>query len=277
MQTLVQTPVTALIALAWVTLAFLTDPFDPTNEQLTAYGMLVPELVPREPWRLLTHAFLHGGIMHLLMNMLGLLSLGPALELSFGTGRFAALRFAILYVVASLGGGILCCLVYDPREMVVGGSGALFGMMGAAVAFGMRAGRSPLQFFEEEHGKRALGLIAVYIFAGFVFANVSNTGHLGGLLSGFAVTYWFMTPVRGGADRMLMLLRAGLAALLAGWLCYAVFPVARWDWLINAWGSSTDPQRRAALGEAAGRALGHSRLDEDVLALCLEQMRKRPR
>ncbi len=83
-------PVTLLVAIAYVTLAFLTDPFQPSGEQLAAYGWLSPFLAANgEPWRLLSCAFLHGGILHLLFNLSMLLALGPALERSLGSVRYA--------------------------------------------------------------------------------------------------------------------------------------------------------------------------------------------
>jgi len=269
MQALVNAPVTALVALAYVTLAFATNPFEPTMGQLFHYGALVPHAVAAgQPWRLITYAFLHGGILHLMLNMLGLMSLGPALELSLGS-----VRFAVLYLVSSLAGGILICLLYEPISgFVIGGSGALFGMMGAIVALGMRAGRHAMQFFEEEHGKRALGFIAVNTFAGFAFPGISNTCHFGGLLSGFAVTFWFLTPLRVRADRTLIVLRAGLVALLLAWLCYVTFPVARWDFLVMAWDHSP-PQQRAGLHAAAERALDKGPLDEADLAQLAKMLR----
>jgi membrane associated rhomboid family serine protease len=269
MQGLAGTPVTALIALAYVTLAFLTNPFAPDPALLHHYGALRSfEVAAGEPWRLLSYAFLHFGIMHLMLNLLSLLAIGPALELSLGSARFL-----VLYLVSALGGGILVAVTYQPDEPVVGGSGALFGMMGAIVALRMRAGRHALQFLEDETGKRAIGIIAVNVFAGFAFQGISNACHMGGLLVGFAVTLWFLTPLRVRADRMVLALRAGLLAVLGAWLCYAMFPVARWDFLAMAWERSDRPQQRAALAAAAGRAYGQP-LSDHELRMLLARLRR---
>lgn len=252
-------PVVMLVALAYVTLAFLTDPFSPTLAQLLGHGALRPvEVADGEPWRILSHAFLHGGILHLLINLAVLLQLGPLLELSLGSPRFLA-----LYVVSALGGGIAVCLVRTPLETVVGGSGALFGMLGAVLALGMRSGRHTLQFFEEGAGKQIVALIAVNLVAGWLFPMISNTAHVGGLVAGFAASYWFLTPARVRPDRGTRALQAGMLALLCTTLLYALRPVARWDWLLLQWQATTaSPQR-----DQLARAFATAWLEQEVTAV----------
>src|SRR5262249_53990838 len=93
-----ETPVTLLVALAYITLAFLTDPFHPTSAQLVHYGALRGvDAADGEPWRLLTHAFLHGGLLHLAVNTISLLNIGPLLERSIGP-----VRFAVVYVITAI-------------------------------------------------------------------------------------------------------------------------------------------------------------------------------
>ena len=71
-----ETPVTLCVVIAYVTLAVLTDPFQPTIAQLADYGALrSTDVWDGEPWRLCTYAFLHGGIIHLVVNLLSLLQL----------------------------------------------------------------------------------------------------------------------------------------------------------------------------------------------------------
>ena len=95
-------PVTLLVTIAYVTMAFLTDPISPTPAQLHQHGWLMPTLVSGgEPWRLLSCAFLHGGWMHLAFNTYAMLNLGPALERSLGS-----VRMAMLYAISALGASL---------------------------------------------------------------------------------------------------------------------------------------------------------------------------
>ena len=240
-------PVTLVVALAYVTLAIVTEPFSPTEEKLDQYGWLTPMLAADgDWWRLLTSAFLHGGILHLVFNLSMLMSVGPALERSIGS-----VRFAVLYVVAALGGNIGVCLLYTPQSPVVGGSGALFGMLGALVAMNMRAGRHSFSFLDFEGPRRLLTLIAVNLGIGFLLPFVSNTAHLGGLAAGFAVTFLWLVPPRAPA-RSLGSWRAATTALFASLLFASLVPVTRWDWLAYRAEDTADPERRAALRRAAG-------------------------
>ncbi|MEO6593657.1 MAG: rhomboid family intramembrane serine protease [Planctomycetota bacterium] len=267
-------PATLVIALAYVTLAFLTNPFEPTIEKLDAFGMLSPFAVANgEAWRLVAAAFLHGGIVHLGFNTLMLMSIGPALERSLGS-----LRFCVLYLVAAVGGHIAVCLLYRPFGSVVGGSGALFGMMGALVAMNMRSGRHLFSFLDFEGPRRLLGLIVANLVIGFLIPFISNTAHVGGLVSGFAVTFLWLTPLRA-SSRSLWHWRLASAALYGSLLFASLLPVTRYEWL---WNRSVPPPgevessvpaavlaRREELRRAAAMSYFHlaSATDTDVARL----------
>lgn len=239
-------PVTMSIVIAYVTLAFLTNPFAPSGEALLKFGALEPFLVANgEAWRLLAAAFLHGGIVHLGVNLLSLVQIGPVLERSLGS-----VRFAILYLVAAVGGNVAVCLWYDPFGMVVGGSGALFGMLGALLAMQMRGGAHALSFVEHAGTRQLIGLIVANLAIGWLVPFISNTAHVGGLASGFLVTTAWPVPPRH-AGRTPWAMRAALTALLAGGLFASVLPVTRYEWLWNQGVASPSPERRAALQRAA--------------------------
>jgi membrane associated rhomboid family serine protease len=241
-------PATIVVAIAYGTLAVLTRMFGEPEEfhdLLLQHGMLTPALVADgDWWRLLAAAFLHGGAVHLVFNLMVLWSLGPAIEQSLGS-----LRFAALYVVAGVGGNIAVCLLYDPRQPVLGGSGALFGMMGAAVALNMRSGRHAFAFLDFEGPRRLLGTIAINLVIGFLIPMVSNTAHVGGLIAGFAVTWLWLAPARrpGPGQRRW---RLACAAAYATLLLWSLFPVTRADWLQKAYNRELDPVREAQLRDA---------------------------
>ena len=84
-------------------------------------------LADGEWWRLITSAFLHAGLIHLGMNMLVLWIVGSPVEQAIGRGRFLA-----LYFVSGLAGSA-GALLFDPNAITVGASGAIYGILGAAL------------------------------------------------------------------------------------------------------------------------------------------------
>src|SRR5919108_1327179 len=92
-----------------------------------------------EYWRLITAGFLHAGFFHLLFNMLALWVLGSMLEPAIG--RF---RFGLIYFVSLLAGSF-GALLLQPHGLTVGASGAIFGLMAAAVVVMRNRGISPME------------------------------------------------------------------------------------------------------------------------------------
>ena len=126
-----------------------------------------------EWWRLITGGFLHGGLLHLGFNMLVLWLLGSQLERALGWQRYL-----VLYV-ASLLGGSLGVMLIDPTAMTVGASGAIFGLMGAAIALQRAAG---VNWWSSGLGT----LLVVNLLITFAVPGISIGGHLGGLVGGLA-------------------------------------------------------------------------------------------
>ncbi|HYH60104.1 MAG TPA: rhomboid family intramembrane serine protease [Thermoleophilaceae bacterium] len=124
-----------------------------------------------EVWRLLTSGFLHAGLLHLMFNAFALYVLGSMLEPAVGR-----LRFAVIYFVSLLTGSFGALLV-EPDALTVGASGAIFGLMGAAIVVMRHRGINPM-----ESGLGLwLGLNLVFTFA---IPGISIGGHLGGLVGG---------------------------------------------------------------------------------------------
>lgn len=126
-----------------------------------------------EWWRLITGGFLHGGLLHLGFNMLVLWLLGSQLERALGWERYLTLY------VASLLAGSFGVMLLDPTAMTVGASGAIFGLMGAAVALQRAAG---VNWWSSGLGT----LLVVNLLITFAVPGISIGGHLGGLLGGMA-------------------------------------------------------------------------------------------
>lgn len=247
-----QIPVTLLVTLAYVTLAFLTGGLGAgaDSEKLMKFGTLMPLLVADgEWWRLFASTFLHGGLVHLAFNTMMLLSVGPAIERSLGS-----VRFAILYLTAGLGGSLAVCSWYEPVGSVVGGSGALFGLLGAVVAINMRSGRHLLSFLDFEGPRRLLGMIVANLVIGFVLPFVSNTAHIGGLIAGFLVTFLWLVPPRA-PTKSFEHWRLATLALFVSLTFASTMPVTRWDWLAHRAIDARDDAQGDTLLRAAAMSL----------------------
>jgi membrane associated rhomboid family serine protease len=137
-----------------------------------------------EYWRLLSAAFLHYGPLHLGMNMLVLWFIGPALEDYLGHGRYL-----LLYLVSGLAGSA-GALIASPNSLTVGASGAIWGLMGAAVVLEARR----IYVF----GGQAMGLVVLNLALTFLIPGVSIGGHIGGGIGGalcvLAFIYLRRTP-----------------------------------------------------------------------------------
>jgi len=125
-----------------------------------------------QPWRMLTAAFMHASILHVLFNMFSLFIFGPAIE-----ATVARVRFIVLYLLAAFGGSVAVA-VLAPSQAVVGASGAIFGLLGAFFIIQRRLGGNNTQL---------LVLIGLNVLFGFIVPNVSWQAHLGGLVVGAAV------------------------------------------------------------------------------------------
>lgn len=127
-----------------------------------------------EWWRIVSGGFLHSGLLHLGMNMLILYMIGSQLEPLLGRVRFAALYLACL-VAGSFG-----VLLVSPHSATVGASGAVFGLMGAAVIAQRRAG---IDVWRQGLG----GLVLINVLLTFAVPGISIGGHIGGLIAGVIV------------------------------------------------------------------------------------------
>jgi membrane associated rhomboid family serine protease len=135
------------------------------------HGALYGPLVAAGDWyRLITAAFLHYGPIHLGMNMLALWWIGRPLEDWLGP-----IRYLLVYLVSGLAGSA-GALIVEPEAVTVGASGAIFGILGAAIVL-ERQGTYVL-------GGSAITLLVVNLAFTFAVPGISIGGHLGGLAGG---------------------------------------------------------------------------------------------
>lgn len=162
-------------------------------------------LAEGEWYRLITAAFLHGNLLHLAFNMVVLWFVGAPVEQALGRGRFLA-----LYLVSGLAGSAGALIFSPPFAVTVGASGAIFGILGAALVLEWQ--RSYVL------GGQALGLIVVNLIITFAVPNISRGGHIGGLIGGalcmFALSRFGRTHAIYGRPGLLGVL--GLIAVGAG-------------------------------------------------------------
>jgi membrane associated rhomboid family serine protease len=141
------------------------------------------------PWQILTHAFLHGGLLHLALNMYALWLFGAPLERRWGSQRFAA-----FYFICVIGAALMHLAVAHVELAhgamaypVVGASGGVFGLL---LAFGMLYPNVELLLIPPMPVKArwfVIGYGALELFAGLTgtAAGVAHFAHLGGMLAGY--------------------------------------------------------------------------------------------
>jgi membrane associated rhomboid family serine protease len=146
---------------------------------------LYPSLsgLPFEPWRLLTALLVHGGFIHLGLNMLALWMVGQQLEPLLGRARFLT-----LYLVSGLGGSVAMALI-DPAQPTIGASGAIFGLFVALIVIGRHLGGNIVG---------ALVVLAINFAYGFIVPGIAWQAHVGGAVVGALIALIYVrTSGRG--------------------------------------------------------------------------------
>jgi membrane associated rhomboid family serine protease/DNA-binding beta-propeller fold protein YncE len=213
------------------------DPIHPTPHDLTTWGGNLGAYTLTDEWQRLLYAmFLHGGALHLALNMFLLFQIGRVSEAAWGR-----LRFLGIYLVTGLFGSLASAwwnaleavnvessplqqalgFVAAPNMVVsIGASGALLGAAGALLVHAMRAG-------DQSHVDRnvILQVVLLNIGMGFLISGTDNAAHIGGALSGILIGAGLMEPrdraprlnpvVRSAAVFGVMLLALGGLALKA--------------------------------------------------------------
>ena len=175
------------------------------------WALFGPLVAAGDWWRLITAAFLHGGIIHLAFNMYFLWLVGQPMEAMIGRWRFLA-----LYFVSALAGSA-GALLFSPTAVTVGASGALFGILGAAVVFEQQ-GMHVL-------GGAAIGIAAINFAITLLVPGISIGGHLGGFVGGVLCGLALSRFGRGhaaygrlGLSGMAGVLAVGVASVVVSYL-----------------------------------------------------------
>ena len=129
-----------------------------------------------ELWRLVTSMFLHGDVLHLFSNMVSLLIFGSYIELSF-----SKYKFVLIYFISGFLGSLFTLFFLPLNTISLGASGAIFGLIGAALSILIIERNNPLII---------LGLIYVFYFVIMSFSSgINYISHIFGLLGGFVIGY----------------------------------------------------------------------------------------
>jgi membrane associated rhomboid family serine protease len=151
----------------------------------TSVGMRCPEC-SREKTRVVRRAYAGGDpiatyTLHLLFNMYALYILGQLLEPALGRARFLLLYFVSL-IAGSVG-----ALILDPNALTAGASGAVFGLMGAAILVMRNRGINVME--------SGLGVwLGLNLLITFTVSNISVGGHIGGLIGG-GIAAWVLVEL----------------------------------------------------------------------------------
>jgi membrane associated rhomboid family serine protease len=158
-----------------------------------------------------TYTFLHGSLAHVAVNMVWLAAFGPPLA-----NRFGAVRFALFFAATGLAAAALFWVIHPYMEVpLVGASGAISGMMGAAARFGFRIDRSrgqaafagvPLPFKEVFRSRSVVTFLAVWMIINLATGlvglgagggeQIAWEAHIGGFVVGFFALRLFDRPAR---------------------------------------------------------------------------------
>ena len=203
-------------------------------------GNFGPLTLDGEQWRLFTSMFLHYGVLHLGMNLLGLVDGGRHVERMYGHVGFAS-----LYLVAGLAGSLVSAM--RGVGVSVGASGAIYGVFGAFGAF-LLLHRDRID--KVELGKQVRGLLAflaINIYLTFSIQGLDMGAHLGGLAGGF-VAGLALEWRRGATDKQRLVRAVLVGALGTGVVFGASFVVP------------SAPNPRAVLDDIGVAEAAHERL-----------------
>jgi len=174
-------------------------------------------------WTVLSAGWLHGGVLHILFNMMAFRQLGPPIADLYGGSRMV-----IIYTVSSACGFLLSSLAgyaMPPLPLIggasftLGASAAIFGLVGALVYYGRRSGSSIIS------GQATSFAVSMFIF-GLIFPGIDNYAHAGGFAGGYVMGRW-LDPLK--PERVDHMIAAGvcLALTAAAILSSFVFVTSR--------------------------------------------------
>lgn len=140
-------------------------------------------------WRLLTAAFLHGGLVHIAFNVYALYDSGRLCEQLFGRPRFFA-----IYLLSAIGGSV-ASLWWNPYVNSVGASAAVFGVYGALLVFMLDKRNGVPLTVMQSHQITIAVFIGYSVINGMAKTGIDNAAHAGGLIAGCVLGWALARPI----------------------------------------------------------------------------------
>lgn len=206
-------PVAALMAALWLVMAGqIVAGLMGRGDQVLELGALYPPAFRSGAWwTLLTHMFLHGGLLHIAMNSSALAALGPPVSQRLGRDATGAAMFLAFFVLCGLAGGALYLgLHWNGQTPMLGASGAICGLWGATARMTPTTDLAPV--LSRQVGRQAWS---------FLLMNLVLIAIGGGL------------GVLSGAGGVLVAWEAHVGGFIAGLFLIRLFPARFW-WLSEA-------------------------------------------
>ena len=152
----------------------LTNSYDVIINNFCVYGPLIKA---GQYYRIITGAFLHGGILHLAFNCYALYVIGSQLESYLGK-----VRYLIIYLFSAVTASLFS-MIFNSNPSI-GASGAIFGLMGALVYFGYHY----RVYLGNVLKSQIIPLILFNLLIGALSTGIDNFAHIGGLIGGLLIT-----------------------------------------------------------------------------------------
>lgn len=269
--------VMAVNVLVWVLNLFDgMSPMQPTSADLFAWGANSATAVVRdgEYWRLLTATALHGGVLHLGLNMFALWDAGRRVCRWFGNGQFL-----LIYLGSGLAGSALSLHFSSQQAVSVGASGAVFGVLGALLV-GVHQHRANVPKAMATQLLTSQGVfVALMLVQGFARPGIDNAAHVGGLVVGALMAWLLIELIDEQATPALrqrrQVLAVGATAVVVGALVWLAQPGVDHRQLFGSQDSLTQLLPRMKSVEAAlqkdARDHKEGRLSEAQLIDAMEQ------
>jgi len=173
-------PIITYILISLCLIMFIISGMGVDTFTLVKYGANVGDLVrDGEFWRLVTHMFLHGGIIHIFFNMYSLYHIGSRVEDFFGKWKYL-----LIYFISGISGGLLSISMNDGNLASVGASGAIFGLFGALLYFGYNY----RGYIGAMIRSQILPIVIYNLLLGFFIPGIDMWGHVGGFIGGIIVS-----------------------------------------------------------------------------------------